>query len=162
MNERTNRMSQLYRAVDVEGHTILMAVLDDLTDEELRAQYRHYLATEDYDYLTEIKAEADHRGIVLRSVTRCPNQLPWPEDPGCSAKMNGTLHAYMKWKITAQQLADNSYMSSLLTDPPEGFKEMARAAGIDLTRGFNWDIAYEGNDFIMNRCTLLITQPYTT
>lgn len=58
-------LSQLLKVKTVGGQQIMVYVFEDLTNDMLQDQFRHYLEREDYDYLTELKAEADLRGIRL-------------------------------------------------------------------------------------------------
>ena len=57
--------SKKYEIKDVEGHLVTMAVFRDLSDEDLKKQYRYFIERDDFEYLYELKAEADMRGISL-------------------------------------------------------------------------------------------------
>lgn len=64
---RKFRLSQLSVLKEVAGSYILMYVFSDLTDAELQEQLRYFLIKEDYEYCEAIKAEAQLRGIKLKT-----------------------------------------------------------------------------------------------
>lgn len=66
MKHRINKLSQKFKLVKVADDYILMAVMDDLSDEELRDQFAYYLNREDFEYLEQIVAEATLRGIKFK------------------------------------------------------------------------------------------------
>jgi hypothetical protein len=64
---RKYRLSQKFVVKEIGDQHVLMYVVEDLTDEEIRLQFAHFLDKEDYEYCDALKAEARARNIKLKS-----------------------------------------------------------------------------------------------
>lgn len=76
--QRKYKLSQLWTAVEVSGIMVQMYQFNDLSDQDLQAQHEYYFEREDYEYLAQIKAEADSRNIILKN----PKKKRSMYDPG--------------------------------------------------------------------------------
>lgn len=63
--------SKRYQVRDIGGYQILMLVVDDLTNEELRKALEYFVEREDWEYCAALKAEADLRSIKLENKIGC-------------------------------------------------------------------------------------------
>lgn len=66
MNERKHRYSTRYKVIEVDGHQIMIYVVDDLDDELLQEHFKMALDKEDFEYFEAIRAEAMHRNLRLK------------------------------------------------------------------------------------------------
>lgn len=64
---RKYNFGRLYKQVIIDGHPIYIAYFDDLTDAQLQEHFNAALNREDYEYLDELKAEAQKRNIILKT-----------------------------------------------------------------------------------------------
>lgn len=69
--KRRYRLSQMIHFLELgDGTTVPVYYVEDLSDDELQAQFEHYLDREDYEYLAHLKVEADRRGLILKTKTK--------------------------------------------------------------------------------------------
>lgn len=61
--ERRFPYSIMYKTIDVEGHPVVMYIVDDLDDNTLAEHFVGALNREDYEYCEALAAEASSRGI---------------------------------------------------------------------------------------------------
>lgn len=61
--QRRYPISKLMVLKEVAGNPVLLYVLSDLSDSDLKTQFYYYLEKEDFEYLEQIVAEATLRGI---------------------------------------------------------------------------------------------------
>lgn len=65
MTPRKNPMAIRYKVIDVEGHKVVIHVVDDIEDEYLQKHFDNALARNDFEYCQAIKIEADKRKIKI-------------------------------------------------------------------------------------------------
>lgn len=72
--QRKNKLAKLWTTMPVGDQQVQVHVFKDLTDQDLQEQFTFYHEREDWEYLAELKAEADSRGIVLKNPRRCDQE----------------------------------------------------------------------------------------
>ena len=66
MNERKNIYSIRFTTIDVDGHPVIMYIVNDLDDDLLGEHFCQALEREDYEYCEAIQAEATARHLLLK------------------------------------------------------------------------------------------------
>lgn len=70
--------SQKYEVKDIGGELMLLPVVSDLSDTDLRRQFEYFFEREDYEYLAYLVAEAKLRGIKLKNkIYKIWEKKPW-------------------------------------------------------------------------------------
>ena len=63
-------MAQTFEVKEFAGQMVVLPVFKGLSDEDLQAQMEYYLEREDYDYCSQLKVEAEYRGIRLKNKSK--------------------------------------------------------------------------------------------
>lgn len=64
--ERRYPYSVMYKTIEMDGHSIVVYVVDDLENEQLAEHFVQALNREDYEYAEALSAEALSRGIEFK------------------------------------------------------------------------------------------------
>jgi len=66
--QRLSPYSQKFKTITVEGHVMVVPVVDDLDDDQLLEQLRHFIDRGDFEYCEHLAAECALRNIDVSEV----------------------------------------------------------------------------------------------
>lgn len=66
MTERKSKYSIRFTTITVDGHPVIVYVVDDLDDELLNEHFNLALDREDYEYCEALQAEAMSRNLKIK------------------------------------------------------------------------------------------------